>query len=364
MLDRWQWHVRLRQSKGALDVDTKRSGTIWGPAPVLIMSIVAVVMLGWGTTLAAAAQATPMPPSGELSGTVTAAGSATLGPVLEAAGEAFLAVAPNVAVEVERSSSGAGLERFCAGEVDLATSGRQLREEEAAACSDAGIAFGEFPVAFDGVAVVVHRDNADVSCLTVDQLASIWEPGSTVASWSDVDPALPDSPLNLYGMGEESGTFQFFTQVIVGEEGASRDDYNVMDGHPATADAVAGDPTALGFLPFPRYVENQDRLKLVEIDGGGGCVAPSAETIQDGTYEPLSRSMYLYVSHESVARPEVGAFLTFWFEDAAAFAEAGGLVPMPDDVYQANRDALAALLAGGTSATPVARSTGGEKSMA
>lgn len=343
------------KSKGASVVDTRHVGTMWDRAPLsFLATFVAIVVLFGGTVVTAAAQATPEPISTEPTGTVTAAGSATLGPVLEAAGEAFLPVGPGVTVEVERSSSGAGIERFCADEVDLATSGRQIREEEAAACADAGVQFSEFEVAFDGVAVVVHPDNADVSCLTVEQLGAMWEPGSTVVSWSDVDSSLPDAPLTLYGTGEESGTYQFFTQVTVGEEGVSRDDYTVTDGHPATADAVAGDPSALGFLPFPRYLENQDRVKLVAVDGGSGCVEPSAETIQDGTYAPLSRPMYVYVSHAALNRPGVQAFLSFWFNDAAAITEAGGLVPTQDDIYAANLETLTAMIEN-SAATPVAR---------
>jgi phosphate transport system substrate-binding protein len=326
----------------------------------LVMSMLGTVLL-IVTSLASvsARQATPAPGD-----TVTVAGSATLGPVLEAAGEAFAATAPGVRVEVERSSSGAGIERFCAGEVDIATSGRTMRDEEVAACDEAGIAFSEFEVAFDGVAVVVHPDNAAVTCLTVEQLGQMWAPDSTVATWADVDASFPDAPLTLYGTGAESGTYQFFTQVTVGEEGMSRDDYTVTEGHPETAEGVASDPSALGFLPFPRYLDNQDRLKLVEIDAGSGCVAPSPETIQDGSYAPLSRPMYIYVSHDSLARPEVQAYLAFWFADAAAIAADGGLVPSQDDVYTANAETLAGVIAGLAPATPVAAMSGDRRAAA
>jgi len=228
-----------------------------------------------------------------------------------------------------------------------------MRDEEAAACDDAGIAFSEFEVAFDGVVVVAHPDNDAVTCLTVDQLAMIWAPESSVQTWADVDPAWPAEPIGLYGTGEDSGTYQFFTQVTVGEEGVSRDDYNVTDGHPATAEGVAQDPNGLGFLPFPRYLENQDRLKLLAVDGGEGCVEPSAAAIQDGSYAPLSRPMYIYVSHESLARPESQAFLTFWFAEAAAIAESGGLVPSQDTVYDTNVDALNAAIEEVSEASPV-----------
>ncbi len=312
-----------------------------------------LLLLCLSLPVGSAQEATPAPDDSPLSGTVTVAGSATLGPVLEAAAEAFAATAPDVTVEVERSNSGGGIERFCAGETDIATSGRTMRDEEMAACEAAGIEASEFEVAFDGVAVVVNPANEAVTCLTVEQLGEMWAPESTVATWADVDASLPDEPIALYGTGADSGTYQFFTQVTVGEEGVSRDDYTVTEAHPATADGVAGDPNALGFLPFPRYLENQDRLKLVEVDGGDGCVAPSPETIQGGTYAPLSRPMYIYVSHASLMRPEVQAYLTFWFADAAAITEAGGLVPSQDDVYVSNAEALDALIAG-AGATPTA----------
>ena len=278
--------------------------------------------------------------------TITAAGSATLGPALEAAAEAFAAEASDVTVEVERTSSGDGLERFCAGEIDLATSGRRIRDEETAACAEAGIAYDEYEVAFDGVAIVVHPDNQVTSCLTVEQLGQLWASDSTVATLADLDPAWPAEPIALYGTGEQSGTYQFFTQVTVGEEGASREDYNVTEGHPATADAVAGDPSGLGFLPFPRYVEHQDRLKLVAVDGGEGCVEPSAETIRDGSYAPLSRPLYVYVKRESLERAEVRDYLTFWFADAAGFAEEAGLVASQEEVYAANQEDLEEAIAG------------------
>jgi phosphate transport system substrate-binding protein len=318
----------------------------------LVSSVLAILLLVSTLTVTTAArQATP---TGEAGDTITIAGSATLGPVLEAAAGAFAAEHPEVMISVERSSSGAGIEQFCAGEIDIATSGRTMRDEEAAACDAAGIAHSEFEVAFDGVAVVVHPDNAAITCLTVDQLGQMWAPDSTASSWADVDASLPDEPFALYGTGEESGTYQFFTQVTVGEEGVSRDDYTVTEGHPETAEGVASDPSALGFLPFPRYLENQDRLKLVEVDGGDGCVSPSPETIQDGSYAPLSRPMYIYVSHDSLARLEVQAYLTFWFADAAAIAADGGLVPSRDDVYAANAETLDTLIAEMSSATPAA----------
>ncbi len=278
--------------------------------------------------------------------TIVIAGSATVGPILDAAAEAFAAQTPDSVVEVERSSSGAGLERFCRGETDIATSGCLIRDEEGAACAAAGVAYDAFEVAFDGVAVVVHPANETVSCLTADQLGRLWEPGSAVRTWHDLDAAWPAEPIGLYGTGRESGTYQYFTQVLVGEEGASRDDYEVTDGHPDTAERVAADTNGLGFLPFPRYLENQDRLNLVAVDDGGGCVAPSAETIRAGSYVPLSRPLYIYTNRASLDRPDVAEFLHFYLTNAATYAEQVGLVASADAIYAENLAKLEAAIAG------------------
>ena len=186
-----------------------------------------------------------------LTGSITGDGSATLAPAIMAAAEDFTAQAVNVGITIEASSSGQGITRFCAGELDLATSGRRIKDAEAGDCGAAGVAYDEFAVAFDGIAVVANPANAFAECLTVDQLGQLWAPGSTVRTWADLDPAWPAEPIVLTGTGATSGTYQFFTQQTVGEEGSSRDDYTVTDGHPATADAVAADANGLGFLPFP-----------------------------------------------------------------------------------------------------------------
>lgn len=328
-----------------------RCGPTHRYATLLSLSVALLIALSAGTIRVGAQEGTPAPstPSADLaalSGTVEIAGSATVGPILQAAADTFVEEATDVKITVERSSSGAGFERFCAGETDVATSGRQIREEEAAACAEREVAYDEYEVAFDGVAVVVNPAVDFLSCLTVEQLGALWEPESDVSTWADLDPAWPDEPIALFGTGEASGTYQFFTQVVVGEEGVSREDYTVTEGHPATAEGVAEDENGLGFLPFPRYVENQDRLTLIEVDGGDGCVAPSEETIRDGSYAPLSRPLYLYVKRESLERSEVAAYLRFLFADAVGFVEAAGLVPMEEDVYEANAAELDAAITG------------------
>jgi len=239
-------------------------------------------------------------------------------------------------VSVELSSSGAGIERFCNGETDLATSGRLIKDEEAATCADASVEYDALEVAYDGIAVVVNPAIDFVTCMTVDQLAQLWAPDSTVATWQDLDSAWPAEEIALHFRGEDSGTYHFFTQAIVGEEGSSRDDYTVHDSHSDVAEAVVNGENAFGVLPFPRYLEVQDDVTLIEVDGGDGCVAPSPETILDASYAPLSRPLFLYVKRESLGRPEVAAFLGFYLADHVAFAEAAGLVADPDQTVQAD----------------------------
>ena len=320
------------------------------PAPAIRVMSLTTAILAWTLIVAPIARSQDATPDGSragLSGTVTAAGSGTLSPVIEAAAEAFADQAPDVEVVVDVSNSGQGLERFCAGEIDLATSGRLIREDEDAACADSGVAYDVFEVASDGIAVVVNPAVDFVTCVTVDQLKRAWEPDSTVTTWQDLDPAWPAEPIALHGRGEDSGTYQFFTQVTVGEEGVSRDDYTVHDSHGKVADAVAAEENALGFLPFPRYLDVQNRVTLVAVDGGDGCVAPSPETILDGTYAPLARPMYLYANRASLDRPEVAAFLRFYFADVVAFAESAGLVAAADAAVLTDlRDKLESAITG------------------
>lgn len=275
-------------------------------------------------------------PAAEPDSSVVVSGSATVGPILEAAAEAFAVESPNVDVTIDETSSGAGFEVLGTGESDIGTSGRQINPEEAEACAAAGVDYDEFEVAFDGVVVVVNTAIDFVDCLTVEQLGQLWEPDSTVSTWQELDPAWPAEPIELYGTGEASGAYQFFTQMVVGEEGPSRDDYTVTEGHLATAEGVIADASGLGFLPLPRYLEVQDQVTLVAVDGGEGCVGPSAGTIQEGAYAPLSRALYVYVNQASLARSEVAAFLQGYFADAGGYAESAGLVASSDSVYDAN----------------------------
>src|SRR5918992_3338329 len=233
-------------------------------------------------------------------GVITADGSSTVGPFVTKAAEDFKE-AEGVDVTVGISGTGGGFERFCAGETDLSNASRPIDEEEQQLCADAGVEYIEVRVATDALTNVVNTQNDWATCLTVAQLKSIWEPGSKVSNWNQVDPSFPDVPLKLYGAGTDSGTFDYFTDVINGEEGASRTDYQATEDDNVTVQGVAGDRGAMGYFGFSYYEENQDTLKALEVDNGEGCVPPSPETAADGTYTPLSRPLFIYVNNAKYA---------------------------------------------------------------
>jgi phosphate transport system substrate-binding protein len=268
--------------------------------------------------------------SSSLSGTVSADGSSTVGPLTTAAAERFRRQHPKVRVTVGISGTGGGFERFCNGETDLSDASRPIKDEEKTACRKQGIEYAEFEVANDGIAVVVNDENTWAVCLTVAQLSKIWQPGSKVDNWSDLDPRFPDVELKLYGPGTDSGTFDFFTDKIVGEEGASRSDYSATENDNVTVQGVSGEKAALGYFGLSYFEENQGELKAVKINGGGGCVAPTTETVQSGTYKPLSRPLFIYAKNTSFERPEVKAFLRFIIENEREIATSARFVPLTD----------------------------------
>jgi phosphate transport system substrate-binding protein len=293
---------------------------------------------------------TPGTDPSTLSGSVEADGSSTVGPITEAVAEEFGKVASDVQVTVNISGTGGGFKRFCAGETDLQNASRSIKDEEAALCAEAGVNYYSFEVAYDGLAVLVNPSNDFVNCLTVAQLNQIWMKDSTVDSWNDVDPSFPDQPIALYGPGTDSGTYDYFTAQINGEEGVSRTDYTPSEDDNILVEGIAGDENALGFFGLAYYEQNADKLKLVGVDGGAGCVTPTIETVQDLTYTPLSRPLFVYVNAASLARPEVQEMMRFYLANTALLAEEIGYVDSPIDVYLADQAKLEAAIAG--SATP------------
>jgi phosphate transport system substrate-binding protein len=275
-----------------------------------------------------------------LSGDVIVDGSSTVGPLTTGAAEDFREQQPDVNVEVGISGTGGGFERFCAGETDISDASRPIdEEEEAPVCADGGIEYDDYNVAIDAITMIVNVENDWATCLTTEQLKKIWEPKAEgkITNWNQVDPSFPDVPLTLAGPGTDSGTFDYFTDEINGEEGASRTDYNASEDDNVTVQAVAGDEGGLGYLGYTYYEENTDTLKALEVDGSDGCVAPSAEAAQDGTYVPLSRPLFIYVKTESLtAKPQVAGFVDYYLNNAISLAEQFQFIPVTDDVVSEN----------------------------
>ncbi len=284
---------------------------------------------------------------GGVSGEVLVDGSSTVQPLTAAAGELFAEEQSGVNVSVGTSGTGGGFEVFCQGATDIANASRPIKDEEKAACDAAGIEFVELQVATDALTVVTAADNEFLTCLTTEELKTIWGPEAegTVTTWNQVNPAFPAEPIELYGPGTDSGTFDYFTDEINGEEGASRTDYNASEDDNVIVQGVSGSANALGYLGYTYFEENAQALKAVEVDSGNGCVAPSAETAQDGSYTPLARPLFVYVSKKSAAeKPQVAAFVDFYVRSDAEIAEAAQFIPLSDE-QRAELETAAAELA-------------------
>ena len=277
-----------------------------------------------------------------LTGSVAADGSSTVAPLTEAAADIFRDVEAGVQVTVATSGTGGGFKTFCAGETDLSNASRPIKDEEAEICAENGIEFTEIVMANDGLSVVVNPENDWAQCLTVEQLNTMWAPESegVVNNWNQIDPSFPDVPLTLYGAGTDSGTFDYFTDVINGEEGASRTDYSPSEDDNVTIQGVSGELGAVGYFGLSYLEENLDLIKGVEIDGGAGCVAPTVETVQDGTYTPLGRPLFIYVANTSyLENPAVKSFVDFYVASAVEVAEAALFVPLtPEQITVASEE--------------------------
>ena len=283
--------------------------------------------------------------SGGVSGNIRIDGSSTVAPLTEAIAEGFQAENPDVKVTVGTSGTGGGFEKFCAGETDANDASDKIDEEQIAACEQGGIEWEEITVANDAMSVVVNPDNP-VKCLTVDQLKSIWEPGSKITNWSQVEGLEPpfDQEMTLFGPGTDSGTFAYFTEAVNGEEGALRKDYNnVGEDDNQTVTGVSGAPGGIGYFGYSFLVENEGTVRGLEIDNGDGCVAPSPETVADETYTPLARGLYIYPSAEALARPEFQEFMKYYLDNVNDVAESVGFIGLTDsqlEESQANLDSL------------------------
>jgi phosphate binding protein len=282
-------------------------------------------------------------------GEVIIDGSSTVEPLSSAAATLYRDVEPGVNVTVATSGTGGGFERFCAGETDISDASRPIAEDEIAACEEAGIEYTEIVIANDGLSVVVNPENTWLDCVTTEQLATIWGPESeeTVTSWSDVDPSFPDEPIELYGAGTDSGTFDYFTDAINGEEGAIRTDYTPSEDDNLTVQGVSGAVGAMGFFGLSYAEQNADAVKLLAVDNGAGCVTPSKETVQDGSYSPLGRPLFIYVNNANYAEnPALQGFVNFYLENEEQIAEDALFIDLTDEQAETAKSELATLVGG------------------
>ena len=268
----------------------------------------------------------------QLSGSVVVDGSSTVAPLSEAAADLYREEEQqSVQVTVGTSGTGAGFEKFCNDETDISDASRAIEDDEKAACVAKSVEFFEFTIALDALSVVVHNDNNWATCLTVAQLKSIWDQGSSVDNWKDVDPAFPDAPLTkdqLFGPGTDSGTFDYFTGAINGEEGQSRTNYTPSENDNVLVQGVSGDKNAMGYFGLSYVLENEGKIKALQVDGGAGCVAPTAQTAQDGTYKPLARPLYIYVKKASATKPQVMDFVRYYIENLDEITQEAGFVSL------------------------------------
>lgn len=276
-------------------------------------------------------------PAGQGFPVIRVDGSSTVYPLAEAVAEEFQRAYPGVRVTIGVSGTGGGMKKFCRGETDLATASRPIAASEREACRQAGLSYYELPIAMDAIVVVTHPDNQQVPAMTLDELRRIWAPEAQghIRRWAQVNPAWGDRPLNLYGAGTDSGTFDYFTEVVNGKARASRGDYMASEDDNVLVQGIAGDPNALGYFGFDIYYENRDRLRSVPIVRAAGQppVTPTIETILSGEYAPLARPLFIYVNARSLERPEVADFVRFWLEHGAALADEVHCVPLPPEAY-------------------------------
>lgn len=274
--------------------------------------------------------------SSGLRGTIEIDGSSTVFPITEAVAEEFRKEAPRVQVNVGVSGTGGGFKRFVEGQTDISDASRPIKDSEAEQARTNGIEYIELRVGTDGLSVIVNPENSFAECLTLDELERIWKPGSTITNWNQVRSEFPDQRLRLYGPDTDSGTFDYFTEEVMGEAQVSRDDYTASADDNVLVQGVAGDRGSLGYFGYAYFKENTDKLQAVAVDAGNGCIIPTSETIASGEYTPLSRPLFIYVNVESLQRPAVAAFVKFYMEQGAELTRLVGYVPEDASVYAEN----------------------------
>jgi phosphate transport system substrate-binding protein len=272
----------------------------------------------------------------DLSGDIVIDGSSTVYPITELAMQQFAEIAPNVRIQLGVSGTGGGFKKFCAGITDISDASRPIKPDESEICRANGIEFVEIPVAFDGISVIVNPENRWAQCMTVDELKQMWAPDSEgkIVTWKQIRADWPDQPFKLYAPGIDSGTHDYFTAAIVGKEDASRNDYIGSEDDYILMQRVIEEKNGIAYVGFAYYQEYTDKVGVVAVDGGNGCVSPSIETITNGTYTPLARPLFIYVRNDRLDRPEVEAFVTFYIDNAADLVQAARYIPLPPRVYE------------------------------
>lgn len=272
----------------------------------------------------------------ELSGKIGVDGSSTVYPITEAAAAAFKKVYPNVNVTVGKSGTGGGFKRFNTGETDISDASRPIKGKEFKACKENKVSFIEIPIAYDGLTIVAHKDNTFLDTLTVDQLKSIFLSDQAAKNWSDVNPKWPAKEIKIFAPGTDSGTFDYFKEVIAGKKGAIRPDMSTSENDDVLVNGVAGDVNAIGFFGAAYYFQNKDKLKAIKVVNptSGKAIMPSDETIENGTYAPFSRPLFIYINSKSINKVQVERFVDFYLANAAEFSRQVGYVALPGSVYE------------------------------
>ena len=266
----------------------------------------------------------------KLSGLITADGSSTVGPFTSVAAEEFQRANTGVRMTVGISGTGGGFQRFCRGETDMSNASRPIRATEAADCLKNNVRYVAVTVANDGLTVVISKDNTWANCLTTAELKTIWNTGSKITNWKDVRAGFPDQPLKLFGPGTDSGTFDYFTEVINGRAKTSRTDFSATEDDNVIVQGVSGDKGAMGYFGLSYFEENKEKLKAIQVDGGKGCITPNLQTVQSNSYRPLSRPLFIYVKRSALQRAEVRAFLKYTLDNEVKISKAADFVSLTE----------------------------------
>jgi phosphate transport system substrate-binding protein len=273
----------------------------------------------------------------KLTGEIKIDGSSTVYPITEAVAEEFRIEQPDVKVTVGVSGTGGGFKKFGRGEIDINDASRPIKDQEAQACQESNVKFVGLKVAYDGLVVVVNKENDWIKDIKVEDLKKMWEPDAQgkITKWNQINPAWPNREFHLYGPGVASGTYDYFTEAVVGKSGSSRGDYTASEDDNVLVQGISGDKDGIGFFGLAYYDENKDKLKLIGVDNGKGAIQPSVETVKNGTYAPLARPVFIYVTDAAAKREEVNSFIDFYLSNASQLVPDVGYIPLTDEEYKA-----------------------------